>query len=283
MKPVHLMVGMFLSGLAAALLAALIWLAPGWYRDWQLRQQRPTADSVSTAEESPSSTPTPEDVEAAQQAKFADLLARNPDVVGWITIADTPIDLPVMQTTNNEFYLRHDLDKNYDNLGLPFADYECDVKTSRNLIIYGHNMGVDDTDRFSSLQQYRDPDYYAAHPTIQLDTLYESTTWKIVAVYAVTARTSDADYYDFNRYVDFATDEEEQTYLDDVAARAFYTTGDFAHSDERLLTLCTCTYEMADARLVVMARPLRQGESTDADPVTVNPDPLLPQRWPQGA
>ena len=40
---------------------------------------------------------------------------------------------------------------------------------------------------------------------------------------------------------------------------------------------------MQDARIVVMARPLREGESTEADTVNVNPDPLLPARWPQGA
>ena len=188
-----------------------------------------------------------------------------------------------MQTTDNEFYLRHGLDKEYDNLGLPFVDYECDLKNSRNLIIYGHNMGVDDTDRFSSLQEYRDTSYYAKHPVIQLDTLYGSQTYKVIAVFAVTARTSDEDYFQFNKYVDFEDDAAEQEYLDAVQARAFYTTGDYARADEHLLTLCTCTYEMDDARLVVMARPLREGESTEADSVTVNPDPLMPARWPSGA
>lgn len=74
-----------------------------------------------------------------------------------------------------------------------------------------------------------------------------------------------------------------QLYLDEVAKRAFYTTGDYARADERLLTLCTCTYEMSDARLLIMARPLRDGETLMADEVIINPDPLLPARWPAGA
>ena len=57
--------------------------------------------------------------------------------------------------------------------------------------------------------------------------------------------------------------------------------GDFADEEETLLTLCTCTYEMPDARLVVVARPMRENESEQADPVTVNPEPLLPLRWPR--
>ena len=281
MKRFLLMAGVFVSGLAAAGLAVAVMMAPTWIREWNLRQQKPELETAVTVTEE--EQPSEEDIEQAQREKFADLLAQNPDVVGWITIPDTPIDLPVMQTTDNEFYLRHGLDKEYDNLGLPFVDYECDLKNSRNLIIYGHNMGVDDTDRFSSLQEYRDTSYYAKHPVIQLDTLYGSQTYKVIAVFAVTARTSDEDFFQFNKYVDFEDDAAEQEYLDAVEERAFYTTGDYARADEHLLTLCTCTYEMDDARLVVMARPLREGESTEADSVTVNPDPLLPARWPSGA
>lgn len=284
MKPWKVMLGMFTSGLAAALLAAVAWLAPGWLAERNLRSQRPAALATQvTTTEMPEATPTPEEIEAQQRARFADLLARNPDVVGWVTVPGTNIDYPVLQTDNNQFYLRHDLDQQYDVRGLPFADYECDVKNGRHLIIYGHNMGDDETDRFTNLQDYRDPDYYTAHPTIQLDTLYESTVYKIVAVFAVTARTSDADYFAYNSYINFADDAAEQTYLDEVAKRAFYTTGDYVRPDEKLLSLSTCIYTMPDARIVVMARPLRDGESTDADPVTVNPDPLLPARWPQGA
>lgn len=286
MKPIRLMAGMFLSGVGAAIVAALVWMAPGWLEEYQLKSQRPpeiTLAETTQQTDSPESTPSPEEIEAAQRARFADLLAENPDVVGWITIDGTRIDYPVLQTTDNLFYLRHGLDKRYDNRGLPFADYECDVKNGRHLIIYGHNMGDDESDRFTNLQEYRDPEYYTTHPTIRLDTLYSSQIYKIVAVFAVTARTGDADYFAYNSYINFADDAAEQDYLDQVSQRAFYTTGDYMQADEKILSLSTCIYAMQDARIVVMARPLREGESTEADTVNVNPDPLLPARWPQGA
>ena len=237
--------------------------------------------NVAPPTDEPEATPDPAAEEAAQRAKYADLIARNSEFAGWIEIPGVDIDLPILQTTDNYFYLYHDLDRADDKRGMPFADYECDMKNGRHLIIYGHNMGVNNTDRFSNLQKYRDADYYTAHPYLKLDTLYKSEIYKIVAVYAVTSRESDGDVFHFNEYIDL-DDAAEQTFLDEVAKRAFYTTGDYAYPTERLLTLSTCTYQMDDARMVILARPLRDGETTEADTVHLNSDPLLPARWPAG-
>lgn len=273
MKRFLLFFGAFAVGLTTACLAGWLLLLPGRMEERRLQGQRPTAAVSATPTPTPAPTPLP-------QMDFTALLAQNPDVVGWIRIEDTPVDFPVLQGDDNEFYLRHGLDGEYDILGVPYVDYECDVEQGRHLIIYGHNMGVGESERFSSLQNYKDPDYYTRHPVIRLDTLYGSALYKVVAVYALTARTADADYFPFNTYVDFADDEAEQAYLDEVARRAFYTTGDYVRPDERLLTLCFCTYEMEDARMLVMARPLREGERAEADEVHIQPDPQLPARWP---
>lgn len=277
MRRFFLFAGAVVVGVLAACLAAAIMLLPSRLRENALQSQRPqntvAATPAPTATPVPTATPQP-------LMDFSELLAQNPDVVGWISIADTPVDYPVLQGDDNSFYLRHGLDGEYDNEGIPFVDYECDVRSGRHLILYGHNMGVGETTRFSSLQNYKDPDYYTQHPVIQFNTLYDSTTYKVVGVYALSSRTEDADYFPFNEYVDFSDDDAEQAYLDEVSQRCFYTTGDFVRADERLLTLCFCTYEMEDARMLVMARPLREGESPTADSVTVNEDPLLPARWP---
>lgn len=95
-----------------------------------------------------------------------------------------------------------------------------------------------------------------------------------------SARTGDPDYFAFNASTSFADEDAARRYLDEMAARALYTTGDYIRPGERLLSLCICTYEMEDARLVVMARPLRPGEDADPDAVTENPSPRLPVRWP---
>ena len=274
-----------ISGAAfAGLVGGLIFWLPSYKEKKEMEAIKPqeSQNTVAPPMGEPEATPDPAAEEAAQRAKYADLIARNPEFAGWIEIPGVDIDLPILQTTDNYFYLYHDLDRADDKRGMPFADYECDMKNGRHIILYGHNMGVNNTDRFSNLQKYRDADYYTAHPYLKLDTLYKSEIYKIVAVYAVTSRESDGDVFHFNQYIDL-DDAAEQTFLDEVAKRAFYTTGDYARADERLLTLCTCTYEMSDARLLIMARPLRDGETLMADEVIINPDPLLPARWPAGA
>ena len=73
--------------------------------------------------------------------KQRDLVESNSWVVGWLKIDDTNIDYPVLQTTDNIFYLDHNFEQEYDRNGSLFLDAECDiVHRNTNLIIYGHHM-----------------------------------------------------------------------------------------------------------------------------------------------
>ena len=77
-------------------------------------------------------------------AKFARLLERNADFIGWISIEGTNLDYPVMyKPDEKDYYLRRDFNGEYDNYGTPYLDEDCTLSAdgqSSNLIIYGHNM-----------------------------------------------------------------------------------------------------------------------------------------------
>ena len=212
-----LLAGVISGAAFAGLVGGLILWLPSYKQKKEMEAIKPVETTAPIIEE-PEATPDPAAEEAAQRTKYADLIARNPDFAGWIEIPGVDIDLPILQTTDNYFYLYHDLDRADDKRGMPFADFECDMQNGRHLIIYGHNMGVNNTDRFSNLQKYRDADYYTAHPYLKLDTLYKSEIYKIVAVYAVTSRESDGDVFYFNQYINL-DDATEQTFLDEVAKR----------------------------------------------------------------
>ena len=74
--------------------------------------------------------------------ELTELYQQNGDLVGWISVADTNINYPVMQSVNEpNFYLKHGFDKQYSDYGCPYVQEDCDVqKPSDNIVIYGHHM-----------------------------------------------------------------------------------------------------------------------------------------------
>ena len=91
---------------------------------------------------------------------FSELKKTNDDLVGWLTIEGTPIDLPIMFTPEfPEYYLRRNFNKDYSISGTPFIDERCILEPqSSNIIIYGHKMR--DKSMFSTLSNYKDNDYF---------------------------------------------------------------------------------------------------------------------------
>ncbi len=108
-------------------------LAPSYKEKKKRDGSHQAGRNCRTPTDEPRSHPDPAAEEAAQRAKYADLIARNPEFAGWIEIPGVDIDLPILQTTDNYFYLYHDLDRADDKRGMPFADYECDMKNGRHL------------------------------------------------------------------------------------------------------------------------------------------------------
>ena len=128
---------------------------------------------------------TPESAAQPPAARTAEVLPRyrslyeqNPDLIGWLRIDGTGIDLPVVQTPgDNEYYLRRGFDRFYAVGGTLFLDERCSVEPDAptdNWLIYGHNMR--DGSMFGQLVRYRDEAFCQAHPTFTFDTLYETAT-----------------------------------------------------------------------------------------------------------
>ena len=84
------------------------------------------------------------------------ILKINTDIIGWIKIDGTNINYPVMQ--NGDFYLHRNVYKNYSSSGTPYLAEHCNLKTSDNLIIYGHHMK--NSTMFSNLDNYKNYNYY---------------------------------------------------------------------------------------------------------------------------
>lgn len=210
---------------------------------------------------------------------FSDLYAINPEFAGWISIPELNINYSVVQAEDNDKYLRRDIYGKYTSYGVPFFDFNCNLKNlSRNTIIYGHNMRHDDK-IFGTLEQYRDPETFKRAPLIGMSTLYGDYTFKIYAVFISNSKTSDDNGQIFNYIFVNAGTERFNNYIDEVDKRKLYTTGVDINENDKILTLSTCCYDFNDARLVVVGRLLRDGENPaiDTSLVAENPNPKFPQ------
>ena len=83
-----------------------------------------------------------------------------------------------MQSRNNpNFYLKHNFEKEYSDLGTPYVQENCDIAESDNLVIYGHH--IKGGKMFGALEDYKSKSFYEEHKTIQFDTLTEQTEYEI--------------------------------------------------------------------------------------------------------
>ena len=124
-------------------------------------------------------------------------------------------------------------------------------------------------------------EFAAEHPAIQLNTLYNRYQYAVAAVYIVSTRPEHGELFDYISYLKFSTRDAKQAYIAQIQKRSLIDTGVKMTADDRLLTLSTCTYEFADARLVVVARQLREGESAEdfGKQVVKRENPVMPQIW----
>lgn len=212
---------------------------------------------------------------------FADLYAANRDFAGWISIPDMNINYAVVQAEDNKHYERRDFYGNSTSYGVPFFDYRNSLRTlNRNTIIYGHNMRRDDK-IFGTLEQYRTVEGFKKAPIIGMSTIYGDYTFKIYAAFISNSERKDDNGNFFNYIFTDATDENFANYIAEVDKRKFFTTGVDINPSDKILTLSTCCYDFPNARLVVVGRLLREGESpaVDTSLAFMNPNPKLPQAY----
>ena len=220
---------------------------------------------------------------------YAALYAKNSDFVGWISVPNTSINYPVLQCDNNDFYLEYNFEKNKDARGAIFMDSRNDaVNLDSNTIIYGHNCY--NTTMFSELTKYESIDFYKTTPVFEFNTMQKKYQWKIYGVFITTAKAEEDDDYVFNYIYPYMDGENFEGFIEEIDKRRLYVTDVDINDDDKMLILSTCvrtldTYKngirtyKADARLVVVARAVRDGESFDVDVEKsyVNKDIKYPQ------
>ncbi len=222
----------------------------------------------------------------------AELLAMNDEINGWITIPDTKVDYPVLHHLNdepgNEYYLYRNVQKEDSKPGSIFLDSRCSfddvgedgtlqTPNSDNLIIYGHNMR--DLSMFGTLKYYRTEEtYYDEHPIIQLNSNYETYQYKIFGYFIADAEDKTDTRFEYWNEINFSGEKEFYNYVNEVKRRTLRITNVDVTYGDQLLTLSTCNNAFDTARLVIVARRVRDGEDPNERIAGSIPNPNI--KWP---
>ncbi|MCQ2485308.1 MAG: class B sortase [Clostridia bacterium] len=215
--------------------------------------------------------------------KYAALLNTNPDFVGKLYIeAIEEAGFIVVQGTDNQKYLTTGFKGEATRYGTLFVDYRNDVnKLNTNTIIYGHNMR--DGSQLGSLSLYSKIENYKSFPTIKFNTIYGENEWKVFAAFIINTKAEDDNGYVFPYLTTtFPSEEKFMAFIDDVKSRSYYTNDSVdIKPDDKILTLSTCDTVFSNARFVLMARLVRDGESAEVDVESAkeNENQRFPQAW----
>lgn len=173
---------------------------------------------------------------------FNKLKSKNKDIVAWIYSEGTPINYPIAQSKDNDYYLRRLLDGTYNQNGTIFLDYRNNENfEDYNTIIYGHNMKNDAM--FGTITNYEKQEYFNEHKNMYLFTENKNFKIKIFAGYTTS---SENDIYNFPKSIEtnkelIKTAKEKSTLKSDVEV----------NNDDKIITLSTCSYDFEDARYVL--------------------------------
>ena len=171
------------------------------------------------------------------------LRKENEDVVGWIAIPDTNISYPLLQWTDNQFYLKHTWKQTPNGNGSIFIEYQNSPDfTDFNTIIYGHNM--QSGAMFGTLRYYKNKNYWKEHPAFYIVCDQGVLRYDIFAVHKTG---TDTIIYG----LDLETEKKREAFIRFATDYSCVDTGLEPTIDDKIVTLSTCSGQGHSTRWVV--------------------------------
>lgn len=171
---------------------------------------------------------------------FVKVQSSGTNAQAWLYIPDTEIDYPLVQGSDNDYYIDHDAYGNESSAGAIFINFaNSKDMTDPKTVIFGHNMR--DGSMFSGLHSYNSESYAKEHDDAYIY-LSDGTVKHYKALYYILTVPTDESIYVINNG---QTGESANEALKENATLTF---GEYEGGN--LVCLSTCT--MHDYRTVVV-------------------------------
>lgn len=172
---------------------------------------------------------------AEMSQRVEQLSAELPDFIGWLYLPETDIDYPVVQGTDNFYYLTHAPDGRYYALGTIFLDYRnARDFTDPHNILFGHNM---QSGMFGAIRSLKDRAEFDRH---RYGWLFTPDTVIRIDFFALAICSGYDAVYDVGK--------SREVWLERIRSNAMYDTGAEIPETQSLIALSTCASDFEDAR-----------------------------------
>lgn len=184
------------------------------------------------------------------QPSFDELLAINPDIVGWVTIDNTIMDYPIVQGETNLSYINKDIYGEFALAGSIFLDSRNDRLFEESYsLLYGHS--ISSGRMFADINLYKEESFFNENQTGSLLTLEGAYDLRIFATLVVPSNEVEIFnptiwHDDIDELLDYA--DRSALFLNDHIMEEMRGMDDF-----KILALTTCSFEFTDARTVILA------------------------------
>ncbi len=182
----------------------------------------------------------------------------NPDTIAWIYIPGTDINYPIVQTTNNEKYLKTDFQGETNwvvSYGALFLDYHCSSDFSnQNNFVYGHNMN--NGSMFAQIANLANNDTFNETRTVYLFT--PTCNYKLESFALLHVDANDTLVQPST-----GTSEQQSEYVQDKIDRSEVTPSEGfpeASSVERTFAFVTCDNLPTNGRYVLYCQAVETSE-----------------------
>lgn len=176
---------------------------------------------------------------------FDTLLAGNSDVVGWLYSVEPDISYPVVQGSDNDYYLSHLYDGTSNSSGSIFMECSNDsTLDDRHTILYGHNMK--DGSMFAGLMNYKTQEYYDEHPTMFYSTPDGDYLIEFYAAYLTDGYESIP--------ISFTNDDAFVTYANGLKSVSYFDSDITIEADDKIISFYTCSYEVDEGRFILVGK-----------------------------
>ena len=192
--------------------------------------------------------------ETERMLQVKELQEQNSDIIGWLEVENTNINYPVLQGTDNSYYMTHNYKKENSKNGSIFLDanYNWNIP-SNNLLIYGHNLG--NGMMFQELLKYEKESFYQEHPVIRFTTAEEDAEYEIISAFKSRVyHKSEKNVFRYYYFVNAPTEKEYNEFVENAKKASLYTIDTTATYPEQLITLSTCSYHVEDGRFAVVGK-----------------------------